>query len=515
MLKTPSKRLGEVLQQAGLISAIQIEIALRDQTQVNNMRIGEILASRGWIKQETADFFAERWPILVSQKWRQPLGQYLLEAGLLNAYQIKTILFEQTERKLRFGELAVLKGWIEPTTINFFLEYLACEHEPILQQAAGPSDNSQVPTQLLNFKLVVQQRNELQLSNRMYQSDFYHDRVEQKLEKSFQPLSLKRATSIPNKLEPEKISLKTTNTIGHPSSQGSSQIWRFLGTIGLLSTVFVVCFNVLKRVEVQILFNRSNELLHKERYQQAITSYNQILKIDSNYYEAWTNRGYALAGLQEYNKMLESCSTANIIEPRAVYAWNCQGEALYNLKQYEQAITAFDKAIHLDSGDHVFWINKSESLLALKQFDKALVTINKAIDLLGNLKPVSDQEMINRSLSVAFSHKGQALSEKQEYEQALEAYNQALTYDPHYLTAQQGRGMVLQDLGRYNEAIVQFNQILKESKLTSVQETETLYYLELTLCHASDVKKGRSTLEKDLKPKPDEKQTQTAKKKCG
>ncbi|MBW4597898.1 MAG: hypothetical protein KME46_34595 [Brasilonema angustatum HA4187-MV1] len=132
------KPLGEILQLADLISIAQIEFALQEQIQNNNMRLGEILALQGWIKQETADFFAQKWSDLLKQKSKQPLGEYLKKAGLLDEYQVKTILCEQKQMGLRFGELAVHKGWLKPTTINFFLEHIAPvaqRPEKILQQA--------------------------------------------------------------------------------------------------------------------------------------------------------------------------------------------------------------------------------------------------------------------------------------------------------------------------------------------------------------------------------------------
>ncbi|QDL11852.1 hypothetical protein DP113_31805 [Brasilonema octagenarum UFV-E1] len=132
------KPLGEVLQLADLISIAQIEFALQEQIQNKNMRLGEILALQGWIKQETADFFAQKWSDMLNQKPKQPLGEYLKKAGLLDEYQVKTILCEQKQMGLRFGELAVHKGWLKPTTINFFLEHIAPvaqRSEKILQQA--------------------------------------------------------------------------------------------------------------------------------------------------------------------------------------------------------------------------------------------------------------------------------------------------------------------------------------------------------------------------------------------
>jgi hypothetical protein len=126
------KRLGELLEDAGLVSPAQIEIALQDQTIYEDMRIGEILALRGWLKQETADFFVEKWPSLKKQPNKKPLGIYLKEAALLDETQIKALLAEQvrmTTPRVRFGKLVVLKGWLKQSTIDFFLDNLSARAE--------------------------------------------------------------------------------------------------------------------------------------------------------------------------------------------------------------------------------------------------------------------------------------------------------------------------------------------------------------------------------------------------
>jgi uncharacterized protein YjbI with pentapeptide repeats len=117
------KPLGELLSEAGLISAQQIEVALRDQITNPEMRIGEVLALRGWVKQETADFFVEQWSSLSNQETKQPLVYYFRQAALLDENQIEIILDEQkhSSQKIRFHRLAVQKGWIKQQTVEFFL----------------------------------------------------------------------------------------------------------------------------------------------------------------------------------------------------------------------------------------------------------------------------------------------------------------------------------------------------------------------------------------------------------
>jgi hypothetical protein len=130
--KISKKLLGEILQEAGLVSPAQIQIALQDQSIYEDMRLGEILALRGWVKQETADFLVEQLPIISKQPNKKPLGIYLKEAALLDEEQIKTILAEQKlnlDHRTRFGKLVVLKGWLKQSTVDFFLDRLSARAE--------------------------------------------------------------------------------------------------------------------------------------------------------------------------------------------------------------------------------------------------------------------------------------------------------------------------------------------------------------------------------------------------
>lgn len=54
-----AKPLGRYLVEAGLLTPAQIEVALMDQA-CTQMRFGEILAARGWVKQQTIDYFVRK-----------------------------------------------------------------------------------------------------------------------------------------------------------------------------------------------------------------------------------------------------------------------------------------------------------------------------------------------------------------------------------------------------------------------------------------------------------------------
>ncbi len=119
--------IGTVLRQAGLISKAQLELILKQQQKHPHLRFGDLVAMHGWVKHETVDFFAEQFHVLPKMKQKQPLGQYLKAAALLDELQIRSILAEQNEVGLRFGELAVLKGWVKPETVELLVSSLSTQ----------------------------------------------------------------------------------------------------------------------------------------------------------------------------------------------------------------------------------------------------------------------------------------------------------------------------------------------------------------------------------------------------
>ena len=117
--------LGQTLRKAGLVSFSQIQVALSDQEYNQSLLIGEILALRGWVEQQTADFFADEWRPLIDQLEKYPLGYYLVKSGLLTGEQTYLILEEQKQLWLKFGAIAIIKGLITQNTLNFFLDGLS------------------------------------------------------------------------------------------------------------------------------------------------------------------------------------------------------------------------------------------------------------------------------------------------------------------------------------------------------------------------------------------------------
>jgi exopolysaccharide biosynthesis WecB/TagA/CpsF family protein len=113
--------IGQLLQEADLLSSEQVEIILAAQAHNQYRKFGELVVEQGWLQSNTLDFFAEQFPQLHRKRSKQPLGEYLKAAALLNERQIHDILLEQSQYGRRFGEIAVNKGWVPQGTVSLLL----------------------------------------------------------------------------------------------------------------------------------------------------------------------------------------------------------------------------------------------------------------------------------------------------------------------------------------------------------------------------------------------------------
>ena len=692
------KPLGLVLQKAGLISDKQLATALQDKNRLSNLKLGEIMASRGWIKLETANFFAEQWPQLLNKFQDKPIGQHFKEAALLSECQINDILQQQQRTGLKFGSVAVLNGLIDQSTVDFFLEQLELIHnidsqlegktninyienyllknkkcdpidllelyQQIWQQKEIRSNGSEEEKELVNSGLVTISRGKLKLAKSVYHSifnqswidrelnilqpygrirlklfgietkasspyqvlqevrtwtgnqpfliqklyqiirngnffisegqeaqmigelvqthiidDWKHKSAAQHLQqlsdrltenKQCSPLDLLKAykkiwlrgelladrsleqaelrdiglikrennkvavanriyRSVFNQSWIEEKLVQLAENISSPTQpeqeyknlveyrfkrQKTSKIFIILLVwLALISSVVIGINFWLKNREAS-LFQKATHMLQKKEYETALSAYDQVLQIDNRNYRAWHNRGYALAGLKQYEDMLQSCSSATAIQPNAQDSWNCQGEALYTLEKYEQALTAFEQAIALDAQEPIFWLNKAESLLKLEQSQSALEAIDKAIELLEKAQSGKSDTRVKADLQSAWNNKGQAFLQQQEYNQALAAFQQALNYNRDYLSAQWGKAIALQKLGRYSAAKTELDLILGRTDLSSSQKAVTWFYQGLNLCEAGEISSGIQAFAIAIKIDPNYEEAKTAQANC-
>lgn len=122
--------IGELLHQAGLLTTEQVQEVLKDKAKYPRFQFGQLLAQRGWLKSETVDFLIEHLPQLSTVGAKQPIGIYLLAAGLLTEGQIQTILQEQHQNSSQFGTIAAAHGWLKQETVDWLVKSMGVSPKP-------------------------------------------------------------------------------------------------------------------------------------------------------------------------------------------------------------------------------------------------------------------------------------------------------------------------------------------------------------------------------------------------
>lgn len=141
----PKKSVIQLLLEADLVSAPQLEVAKYDRLIYGELPLEDILVMRGWINSQTVDFFANRWPKFMLYNPSEPLGFYLKAAGLLRQEDIDIILKEQRHLGVKFGTMAVLKGWLKEKTLDFFLKHITALREELAAASASAEVETSPP----------------------------------------------------------------------------------------------------------------------------------------------------------------------------------------------------------------------------------------------------------------------------------------------------------------------------------------------------------------------------------
>jgi tetratricopeptide (TPR) repeat protein len=144
------------------------------------------------------------------------------------------------------------------------------------------------------------------------------------------------------------------------------------------------------------LYEQGTALVAADNLSGAITSFDQALLLEPEYYEAWDARADALNRDGQFSRALESSTRALAINSSYLPGWINRGQILYNLgyvyedqkkdpvkanEYYLQQIQAFEKAIALDPTNADAWFNKAYALAGMKKYDEAIAAFDKVKEL--------------------------------------------------------------------------------------------------------------------------------------
>ncbi|MBD2462581.1 tetratricopeptide repeat protein [Oscillatoria sp. FACHB-1407] len=155
------------------------------------------------------------------------------------------------------------------------------------------------------------------------------------------------------------------------------------------------------------------------RYQDALESYREAIRLKSDDPEIWINQAISLRRLGQYEQAIASHDKAIELRPDYRRAWYTKGYTLRVYGRYEDAIACFDRAIELDPQAYRSWDNRGSILKELGRYEEAIASYDKAIE-------------IQPDYAKAWNHKARCYAQWGKIDLALESLSKSIDLNPEY-----------------------------------------------------------------------------------
>jgi tetratricopeptide (TPR) repeat protein len=208
--------------------------------------------------------------------------------------------------------------------------------------------------------------------------------------------------------------------------------------------------------------NLGNAYLELGRYQDAVETYKQAIRIKPDYADAHYNLGVAYGKLGRGQDEIEAYKQAVRIKPDLADAHFNLGNAYNNLGRYKDAVEAYKQAVRIKPDDTEARCNLGFAYGELDLYQNAVEAYKQAI----RIKP--DYADAHFKLGNAYVKLGR-------YKDAVEAYKQTILIQPDFVLAHYNLGVTHLVTGDKGAALEEY-KILKTLDAEKANELSKLIY---------------------------------------
>ena len=167
------------------------------------------------------------------------------------------------------------------------------------------------------------------------------------------------------------------------------------------STPSVVNAQSMISEEAQAAYDAAEALLAEEKYDEAIASYSEAIRLDMSqadiFAEAYRGRGDAYAAIEDFQSALKDYAQAIQRNESLPSAFNGQGEVYLKANAISEALNAFNKAVEGDRNNAKYLANQGRAMARAGMAPQALKALNRAIEL----DPTNPDAFIGRAQAYA------------------------------------------------------------------------------------------------------------------
>ncbi len=170
-----------------------------------------------------------------------------------------------------------------------------------------------------------------------------------------------------------------------------------------------------KRAIAERLYSKGLQNLSNDDYAKALPYFNEAVKSDPTYAEAWYQVGFCYGMLGMHSEALEASTNAAKLRPEWVETYVNIGASSFALKRFDDAAEAYKKASKLDPNRGELQYALGLSYNRLGRVDEAILAYRRAITLKPDFAP-------------AIENLGLAYFQQKRYKEAIKAFESLQSY---------------------------------------------------------------------------------------
>lgn len=183
---------------------------------------------------------------------------------------------------------------------------------------------------------------------------------------------------------------------------------------------------------------RGNYYRDSQQYPQAITDYQNALKVAPKQFENYFNLGDLQHALGKSTEAIETYSKAIQLNPNYSQAYANRGQFYSETNQVQKALNDFNQALALDPENYLGYNNRGNLYLAMGQTEQSISDFSRCLEI----QPDFEQAWFNRATAQINTNPKQAIAD----------FNKAIELNPEYIDAYNNLGSLYYQIGNYASA---------------------------------------------------------------
>ena len=185
----------------------------------------------------------------------------------------------------------------------------------------------------------------------------------------------------------------------------------------------------------QQYFQVGNMLWQQQKLQEATDCYQQAIKQQPDFFEAYYNLAESLTLLKQWEAATHAYRQAIELNPKFERTYIGLGNLLVEKLQWNEAIKYYEKAIECNSDYSWSYHRLATAFAYQKEWEKARLAYQKAIE-------------ISPTVSISYQKLGEILLEQEKWQEAAEVYQKLVELEPDSFSAHQNLGKALYQQGK-------------------------------------------------------------------